>query len=66
MQNWTGQAYDYIIERFRRSIQGQGRKLKGWTGKTYDYLVRNLGSLTIIQRWTEYKKWTDLSQSLFI
>jgi hypothetical protein len=33
--------------------------MKDWQGKSYDYKVLRIGNLIAIQRWTEYKKWTD-------
>jgi len=33
--------------------------MKDWQGKNYDYIILSLGNLIVIQRWSDYKKWTE-------
>ena len=33
--------------------------MKNWQGKNYDYIILSLGNLIVIQKWSDYKKWTD-------
>ncbi len=37
--------------------------MRDWIGKAWDFLIQAVGGLVVIQRWTDYKQWTDFGGS---